>query len=220
MMDVDYLVDGIFRTLEPLDTEKVRRSSIDWYIPMTEYVSGKTHYASAADDLDLFEVLRAAEALPVFYGKRVPLLGHKYIDGELGPTLQDHIKKAHALGATRILFINHCTPWVGVKRAAMKFYALLCSRGLHDAITRDITTDTAHLVLPEGELLVVSPNDLPVASVENDKQKLIATFAKGMVDARALSNELQSLFDTRPTEESFTFRTTKPILEAGIQSEK
>lgn len=195
MMDVDYLVDTIFKQLEPLNTESVRTTPIQWLIPITDYVSGEIQYASAADTIDPFEILRASEALPFYYGKRVSLLGHTYIDGELGPTLQDHIRKACQLGATRILFINHCGPWVGFKRAAMETYALFCSQGLRDAIMRDIRTDTAQLEFPNGKLLVVNPIELPVLSIENDKQKLIATFENGYHNALALKEELRTLFD-------------------------
>ena len=77
----------------------------------------------------------------------------------------------------------------------METYALFCSQGLRDAIMRDIRTDTAQLEFPNGKLLVVNPIELPVLSIENDKQKLIATFENGYHNALALKEELRTLFD-------------------------
>src|SRR3989344_4881632 len=194
MMDVDYLVDTIFRQLEPLDVEKVRSSNISWHIPITDYETGRPRYMSAHDDADIFEILRASEAIPLYYGKKIPLLGRQYVDGELGPRLEDHIKKAMKLGATKILLINHSSPWVGFKKAAVEVYSLLCTPGMREAIVRDIGEDVAHIESAYGNMLVVSPTELPVGSIENDKEKLIATFARGIADALVLKDEMLMLF--------------------------
>lgn len=195
MMDVDYLVDTIFRRLEPLDVKKVAASAISWQIPITDYASGEPRYVSANDGVDIFETLRASQALPFYYGRKIPLFGNRYIDGELGPTLEDHIKKAVELGATRLLVINHATPWLGLKKIAMETYALLSSSGLRSSIIRDIHADASHIETSHGHMIVLSPSELPVTSVENDKRKLKATFARGMQDARALKDELLALFE-------------------------
>ena len=195
IMDVDYLIDVVFKKQEPLDTERLQGTPIGWFIPLSDYDTGATRYVGAKDHLDPFEVLRAAKAIPVLFGKRVPLSHRRYIDGELGPILQDHVRHALAQGAQNILIINHVTPWEGTKKIAMQLYTSVIPGGMRDAIFRDISTDTHHFSAPYANVLFVSPEQLPCAPLSHSKQKIKATFERGVADALALAPELRTLFN-------------------------
>lgn len=194
VMDVDYLVDTVFRKQAPLDVAKVLSSPIRWFIPITDFDTGIPRYVSADDRLDLFEILRATEAAPIFFGKKIPIFGKRYIDGELGPTVEDHVKKALEQGAERLLVINHTGSWSTFQKILTETYALATPRSMREAIVRDIHSDATHITLPDKKMIIVSPQNLPIRTIANNREKLKATFARGMQDALALKDELRTLF--------------------------
>ena len=194
IMDVDYLVDTIFKKQEPLDVEKVFASPIRWLIPISDFETGESRYVDASDKLDPFEVMRASKAIPIYFGKIIPLAGRRYIDGELGPRLDDHVGKALKEGATRLVVINHTTPWTNRNSFIIRLYAMLMSHGLHDAIIRDISTSAFHVEHPRAKIIFIAPKGLPVGTASHNREKLRATFDRGVEDARALKGELRTLF--------------------------
>src|SRR2546430_2459745 len=56
VMDVDYLIDVVFKQQEPLDVERVRSSAIQWFIPLKNFDTGETKYVCAADQFDPLEI--------------------------------------------------------------------------------------------------------------------------------------------------------------------
>jgi predicted patatin/cPLA2 family phospholipase len=81
VLDIDYLIDIVFKQQVPLDYQKIKQSLMEFEIPVTHLKSGKVHYKSPKDD-DLFELLRATKAVPGAYGKAITLSdGQQYIDG-------------------------------------------------------------------------------------------------------------------------------------------
>lgn len=194
IMNVDYLVDQVCKKLEPLDVTRVLSSSTRWYIPITDFDSGTTRYVGAEDRMDPFEVLRAAKALPLFYGRRVRLAHARYLDGELGPTLQDHVDFAVARGAKRILVIRHNSLWSKLSRIYGRLYAATVSSGLRRSLIHDMTMDSVHITEPSAKLIVVVPKRLPLrGSADNAKARVQATFDRGVADALALQDELRAL---------------------------
>jgi predicted patatin/cPLA2 family phospholipase len=194
IMDVDYLIDTVFRQLEPLDVEKLQTTPIQWFVPVSDFDTGKTRYIGASDDVDPFELLRAAKAIPILFGKKVPLAHGRYIDGELGPILQDHLEYALSRGARNIVIVNHCVGWTRDNSIAVRLYAHLTPPGMRDAIIRDITHDVTAYSAPHAKILLVSPQNLPCNSATHKKEKIRATFDRGVADALALKDELRKLF--------------------------
>jgi predicted patatin/cPLA2 family phospholipase len=184
----------VFKKQEPLDIEKVQASPVHWCIPLSDFDTGRTFYTCAKDNLDPFEILRAAKAIPYLFGKRVPLAHGRYIDGELGPILQDHLDHALSLGARTIVIINHTAPWTLKRSLPMRLYSTLIARGMHDAVSRDISTDVTAYHASDARILFISPSNLPCGSATHSKEKIKATFERGVEDALALRDELQELF--------------------------
>src|SRR5258707_183769 len=98
-MDIDYLIETVFKSTELLDVERLRSVRIDWRIPITGSDNGHVRYVGKEEPIDTFELLRAAAAIPIFYGKKIILQQRSYIDGEVGPTIVDHVAEALRLGA-------------------------------------------------------------------------------------------------------------------------
>ena len=105
-MDIDYLIDDVFKKQEPLDQEKFNQTKTDYYISVTDAITGMGRFISAKDGEDIFEVLRATKAMPFVYGKKVLLSGRQYIDGCLAVSFEDEVNKAIESGATHVIAIN------------------------------------------------------------------------------------------------------------------
>ncbi|HEY4521376.1 MAG TPA: patatin-like phospholipase family protein [Candidatus Paceibacterota bacterium] len=208
IMDVDYLVDECFSKLEPLDLARVRASPIQWFIPLTNYDTGITRYVSAKDQLNTLEVLRAAKAIPLVYGKRVSITNSRYIDGELGPTLEDHARFAVARGADRLLVLRHNSIWSLVSKTYGRLFASTVSEGLRRSIIHDMTKDSIHITVPEAKMILLVPKNLPVRNpTDNNKAHVEATFNRGFQDAVALRHEITALFQQNVTPEILSMDT-------------
>lgn len=194
VMNVDYLIDVVFKQQQPLDIKKVEASPIHWCIPLTDFDTGRRFYTCAKDRLDPFEILRAAKAIPILFGKKVPLAHGRYIDGEIGPILQDHLDHALSLGARNIVIINHTASWTRKNSLPLRIYSYLCSRGMRGAIIRDISVDVKAFHASNAHILFLSPTKLPCGSATHNKEKIKATFERGVQDALALKDELHALF--------------------------
>ena len=68
IIDVDYVIDEIFKKQEPLNIEAIRQSKTKLLIAATNITKGDTEYFSNQNDI--FEVLRASNAILFFYGKK------------------------------------------------------------------------------------------------------------------------------------------------------
>lgn len=195
IIDVDYLIDTVFKKQEPLDVDALMKSGIDWYVPATDIETGKARYFGKLDLLDIFELLRAAKAIPIFYGRRLPLFGKTYFDGEFGPTIADHVSYALGLGAKNILIINNNAPKGKLNRLETHLYAALQSTHLRDAIVRDVDEGTTCITANGATIVCVSP-DLQLGILTRNRKKLIKAYDTGVDGALAMEQELRTLFNT------------------------
>ena len=193
VMNVDYVIDTVFKKLDPLDTEALQQSPIDWHLSLTDYANGAAHYIGKDDNVDLFETLRASKAIPLLYGKKVPIEGRLYFDGEVGRTLAEHAHKAKQLGASRIVVINHGGHSL-VEETVLQAFGGFVSPGLQHAITKQVTNHTTCVYIPGAQVYCVAPKNLPAGVATRNKQQLRATFARGVADARAMKEDLRELF--------------------------
>ncbi len=194
LMDIDYLIDVVFKKTERLDTKKLQESTIRWFVPITDFETGHTRYVSADDHIDAFEMLRASAAIPILFGKKVLIQGRLYTDGEFGPVLQDHISQALRQGAKRIVVITHTTPWTHASRAVLQAYAAHTPEGMRDAIIRDISTDVFKMTAPGADVLTFVPRNLSAHFATRNRDKLQQTFERGVDDALTHAEELRTLF--------------------------
>jgi predicted patatin/cPLA2 family phospholipase len=193
-MDINYFIDTILKKQEPLDVEKLNSSAIRWSVPLSDFDTGRTRYVNASDALDPFEVLRATTAMPIFFGGKIPIAGKRYIDGELGATLQNHITHALRQGAKRILILNHTSPCHYIARVVLEGYAAHVPKGMHDAVLKDLSKSVFQMDAPEAKIIIVAPQDLPANRLTRDRRKLQSTFEQGVADAIANEKELRNLF--------------------------
>ena len=196
VMNIDYLIDTVFKRQTPLNIEKLLLSRIRSLVPVTNALSGEVKYFSP-HEVDPFELLRATKAIPILFRKKVMLHGKEYLDGEMGPTLEDHIARAHSEGATRILVIDDSSKHGKVGALAMRVFAHLSPQGLREALRRDLSVHSVCVTSPDASILCVKPEHLAVGVATRNRTKLLQGFMQGETEALALEPELRTLFEVR-----------------------
>ncbi|MFA6585771.1 MAG: patatin-like phospholipase family protein [Candidatus Paceibacterota bacterium] len=73
IMDIDFLVDTVLKKKFPLDINSLKSSKTELYIPLLRYSDCKGIYFTNHESEDPYEIIRAACAVPYFFGKRVKL---------------------------------------------------------------------------------------------------------------------------------------------------
>jgi predicted patatin/cPLA2 family phospholipase len=106
IVDVDYLVDVIYKELIPLDLARLSLTKTAYYILVKNAENGNIHYYSNYDKEDVYEILRATTAAPYVYRKKIALGNSHYIDGASFSALRTMIDKAIELGADKVLVID------------------------------------------------------------------------------------------------------------------
>lgn len=194
IIDVDYLIDIVVKKEIPLDVERLGKSPCRYFIPVTNSETGEVRYVSNADGADIFELLRAAGAIPFFFGRRVRLFGKMYFDGEVGSTLQNHIDYALAQGAQNILVIDNTPSPTVLGRLFVKLFARLASRGLRHALLTEASPQPTKQAPPGARIVSINRKILPVGVMTRNKKKVLKAFQLGIEDAVVYEAELQSLF--------------------------
>ena len=110
-INIDYLIDTVFKKQAPLDTGRILTSPIDYLIPATNANTGDVEYfgnKKSADHIfhdgdDIFEVMRATKAMPVVFRKRIRREGEEYIDTYASSHIELNILRAIEEGAKKVL---------------------------------------------------------------------------------------------------------------------
>lgn len=107
ILNIDYLIDHVFKIQEPLADMRIPQSTIHYLIPVTDYKNGEVDYLSnKSESFDVFESMRATMAFPILYKKKVVIGSKEYSDGLFAASPYFHIRKAKELGAERIYVVD------------------------------------------------------------------------------------------------------------------
>jgi len=194
IMNIDYLIDTVFKREAKLDVDALKNSTIQYFIAVVDRNDGSVRYINKNDQIDTFEMLRTTKALPFFYNKSISLPWGKCIDGAVGNTTQDHLNFAIEMGANRILIIDDSSGNSFFWKVLVCTYTLFVSPKLRRKIFRKVLTKPTY-VAPEGvKVLYVNRNNLPVRIASRVKGKLMNSFKLGMQDALNHELELRTLF--------------------------
>jgi predicted patatin/cPLA2 family phospholipase len=105
ILNIDYLIDEVFKKQSPLNQLRIRESKIKYYISVTNNYNSKVEFLSAKNNI--FEKMRASKSMPFFYGRRVKIGNKKYVDTFLSSSgINLKLKKAVELGANKIIVLN------------------------------------------------------------------------------------------------------------------
>jgi predicted patatin/cPLA2 family phospholipase len=107
IIDIDYLIDDVFKKQDVLDEEKIYSSKITYLIPAIDLDTGKVKYFSNKNKDNIFEAMRATKAMPIAFNKNVCINGKKYCDSYLSSSVKLSALKAIELGAEKIIIIDN-----------------------------------------------------------------------------------------------------------------
>jgi len=182
IMDVDYLVDDILKRRFPLDSDTFSKSNIEFFVPIRNADTGKLQYVSRDGNLDPYEIMRAAKAMPLAYNEKIRLKDSSYVDGYLGLNLNNLILKAIEEGAQSIIAID--TSKKKVNYIHRKLFDLFLDDELAEAINDSFESRVENLTVPENVTLIRidARESLQMGFMENDKEALLDAFSMGYRD--------------------------------------
>ncbi len=191
VMDLDYLIHEVFRNLEPLDVDSLRRNPTCFYVSATDCLTGTASYFNNHEDF-ILNALKASSAMPIAYRHPVIIDNRPYVDGGIVDSIP--IQKALDEGCGEI-FVLLTRPEGYRKKAPLvnllpRIYQKKYPR-LAEAILRrhEVYNETLSRIENEdypAKLTVIRPRQkLPVKRLTTNVEKIRAAIDQGYSDAMA-----------------------------------
>jgi len=190
LMDIEGLVE-VFRGDLSLDAERVELSSTALRVAVTNCKTGVADHVQATRS-NVYELLKATMALPVVYGRVVPVDGVPYIDGGIADAIP--LEAALELEPARIIVV--ATRPSGYRKKATRMGGLLrynyfgfpavwpALEKRWESYNRSISKLEALERL--GKVQVIRPAaTLPATRMTRDRERIIETLELGRSAARA-----------------------------------
>ena len=173
IMDVDFLVDEVFKKQNPLNLENIRNSSTKLFISATNINTWKAEYFS--NDDDIYSALKASKAIPVWSNTVVNIWDAYYIDWAIWSPVPSDIKKAIDEWADKILVINTSkmdnSIFIKLWEMVLRISTLFMNRNIKNSIRNFL--DQKDLLSTESNIFYLRPDNLPTYLMENNKDILI-----------------------------------------------
>ncbi|AKT40522.1 patatin-like phospholipase family protein [Chondromyces crocatus] len=191
LMNIERLV-GVFERVVPLDAARLRDARSRLWIVVTNCHTGRAEYVRAMPDNTL-GLLQATMAIPIAYGRIVPVDGVPYIDGGVA----DAIPARHAVSLKRDLTVAVLTRPRGYRRSARPAltYAMGRTYPGHPEIGRALATrwkasndalDLIDELEDRGRMAVIRPTGpLPAGRLSTRREDIVATIEAGREAARS-----------------------------------
>ena len=190
LMDIEGLVD-VFRGDLSLDADGVERSPTALRVAVTNCITGAADHVAATSS-NVYELLKATMALPVVYGRVVPVDGVPYIDGGVADAIP--LEAALALEPARILVVT--TRPTGYRKKPSRMAHLLRYNytrfpALWPALANRWERYNRSIIELEeleqlGRVQVIRPTRaLPASRMTRDRRLIVETLELGRDAARA-----------------------------------
>lgn len=196
-MDVDYVVDTVFKQLVPLSTENVVASPSKVIVPLLRVGTGEVVFFDLREHpSDIFEILRAAMSAPIAYNKTVLIEGVEYADAHFSTPLPLDCK--HLNNTRRIIILTKPIEYApsGLGVAAKSVYAkFFCPSTVYHSLQRENETRNRamHRVEESRESgdIILAPKYMP-KTLDNSSATVLSFVKQGYTDA-VESGELADL---------------------------
>jgi len=179
VMDIDYVIDDIFKKQDPLKIENIKKSKIKFFIAATDFETGKLKYFCNKDDI--FEAMRASKATPIAFNKIIKIGNKKYIDGVISSTIESNIKKAMEEGATKIIVINNSEK-SAIKYIFFKIYSFFVNKNLRNSINDYLNKSKIKSIKNDSVMLIKPSVKLPASNLDNNQKHIKKTISIGYND--------------------------------------
>ena len=181
MIDIDYLIDEIFKKQDVLKEGLVYKSKTKYLIPAYNKRTGKIDYFDNNGKVNIFEGMRATKAMPIAFriNPKVKVGDSVYCDTLLSSKAETHIKKAVELGANKILIINNLSEnKKGLQSLLFSIWMLFQKN--RKGYLREVK-ELSNYDLPKGvQVFRLSPKSkLKIKILQNDSKSLHETIEQG-----------------------------------------
>ena len=191
IMDIDYLIDDIFKKQDVLDINKIKSSSIKFLISTTNIETGQLEYFGNQDNVDIFEVLRASNAAPFIYNRSVKINNNRYVDGALGASLHANIEKAKKEGAEVVIAVDNSNKSFIVD-VILRVYSLFRNKSFRQRL-KSYYKEMRYQNNDENVLIIKPSVKLPISIVDNNHDDIIKTIQIGYNDVLNKTTLIQKL---------------------------
>lgn len=184
MIDIDILVDILFKEENPLDIAALRESCVKSIVSATNAHTGKVEFFDDWHETDPYDALRASKAMPLpfLYGKRVEVNEKWYIDTYNSSRAALLSREVCSRGVDKLLVIdnyeaerfNHLIfgAWLGFQRKVFR-----------EGYLDQRTVRETHVIGVES--YTIRPmSKLRVKTLTNDACALEATFMQGYEETK------------------------------------
>ena len=193
IIDIDYLIDMVFKKQDPLDENKVYESKTKYLITALNKKTGKIDYFNNHDNMNVFESMRASKAMPIAFklNPNVAINDSNYCDSMIPERAKMYTKKAIELGAEKILLIdNLCN---NKKYNYENFFFSLwmffqkCKKPYYKT-----KKELSNYKIPQNiKTFAISPKSkIKIGTLNNKKELLIEAIEQGYKET-TLNNELK-----------------------------
>jgi len=191
LLDLDWMWDVTAQEL-PIDTDTLFSQQCEFLAAATCSSTGQVHYLKP-DAENLFSVLKASSALPIFYRNTVTLDGRQWSDGGVSDAIP--VREAYRRGARRILVLR--SRHRGYRKTPSKLdfllpYLLKDVPALVEVMRQRPKAYQASLEFmrtPPGDARIMEvcvPDDFPVSRMTTDKRLLERGYQIGRDTARMI----------------------------------
>jgi predicted patatin/cPLA2 family phospholipase len=190
LMDIDKLV-GVFERTVPLDASRLEKATQRLWIVVTNCHTGRAEYVRATQ-ANTLGLLKATMAIPIAYGRVIPIDGVPYIDGGVA----DAIPARHAVSMKRDRTVAILTRPRGYRRKNSPAFTYFMGRTYpkYPEIGRALSgrwkasNDALDLIdemEARGEMSVIRPaGSLPAGRLSTRRDDILATIEEGRDAAR------------------------------------
>lgn len=192
IIDIDYLIDEVFRKQDPLNQDKIHASNIKYLIAATNYDTGIVEYFSNKNHDDIFEAMRASKSMPLASNKIVKVKNKKYCDTYSSSLVEINILKALELGANKLIVIDNAIP--EFSDLIFYFWLFFRNKNFKDMYYAYLEKKKKLKIPKNVKVIFLKPrNKLKITRLNNNQKLLKETIAQGYKET--LSNkELQTFF--------------------------
>ena len=201
ILNIDYLIDDIFKKIEPLNIKKLKASKIQFLISVTNYNTGELEYFSNKDDINLFEVLRATKAMPIAYNKAISLNNKKYCDTHISTSIMLNALKAIELGAKKLIILDNRQTNKTMDKG-FKFWLCLRNKIFRKNYKNYMTKIKQFEIPKDIEVIYIKPKEkLRVSALSNNKHLMTETIDLGY-DEIYQREDLYTFLNARDTNDN------------------
>lgn len=191
-INLDYIVDTLFRVNIPLDETALAASPTTWSVPVMDADTGETEFIRKGTWFDPYAVMRAAKALPLLYNGHARLGSKVYMDGDISSDICDLITEAVDLGAKRIICITNPKPRTRLERLLIVLNAYGHKPMLRKTLLRVLVPDRNFCIPEDVKIISITPSyALPAGLFTRGRREITETFNMGYDDLLARREEVE-----------------------------